>query len=202
MKGKAKTQFTDADVSAGFVSDYGSSETLVDYSRVDPTMPYSDASVPNRAARFDEEVTEPEDEGVTQTDDGYEVQAPSGKTRVTRPTVGWLVCIHGVCFGVDYRLHANYNRIGRSAALDVNIDDPKFSKKAVAWVGYFQETNTFYVGADSSTNVLYVNDLPLPSGQSQKLAAWDRIRMGDTELIFVPLCGETFTWNKANEGEQ
>jgi predicted component of type VI protein secretion system len=116
--------------------------------------------------------------------------------------VGWLVCVKGPCAGKDYRLHANYNRIGRSTSLDVNVDDPKFSKKPVAWVGYFRETNEYYVGAESSTNVLYVNGMPLPAGQSRMFHAWDRIRMGDTELLFMPLCGEQFTWEpNASKGE-
>ncbi len=144
-----------------------------------------------------------QDEGVTIAEDVFRSQKSEGaKAKPLRPVVGWLVCTQGPCTGTDYRLHANYNRIGRSPALDVSIDDPKFSKSSVAWVGYFQETNVFFVGAESSTNVLYVNNMPLPAGQSRECAPWDRIRMGDTELLFMPLCGDKFVWNRPEEKEK
>lgn len=199
---KSKTQFTDADVSAGFVSDYGSSETIVEYSEIDPTMPASDVSLERPGEdSYEDRPTEVDDDGITIVEDSFEVKKTGGKTRQLRPVVGWLACVQGPCMGMDYRLHANYNRIGRNASLAVNVEDPKFSKSPVAWVGYFQKTNAFFIGAESSTNVLYVNDTPLPAGQSREFFAMDRVRMGDTELLFVPLCGEKFTWNTPIEGE-
>lgn len=195
-----QTQFTDIDISGGYVSNMGSSETIVEYSDIDPTMPYTETPEEKNGG-YEVEATEMEEEGVTVVDDRFAVKAPGSGPRHVLPVVGWLACVNGPCAGMDYRLHANYNKIGRNAALDINIEDPKFSKNPVAWVGYFSETNEYYVGAESSTNVLYVNGIPLPAGQSRQFFAWDRVRMGDTELLFMPLCGEKFTWGKANEGE-
>lgn len=199
-----KTQFTDADVS-DFVTDYGMSESLVEYSEVGPTLPEEGASpVGGRQGSFtdyENRPTEVDDAEETVVEDRIKVVGPSGKTKKIRPVVGWLACTKGPCKGMDYRLHANYNKIGRDPALDVSIEDPKFSKAPVAWVGYFQETNAFFTGAESSTNVLYINGLPLPAGQSREFAAGDRMRMGDTELLFVPLCGESFTWSKDEKEE-
>ena len=43
-------------------------------------------------------------------------------------------------------------------------------------------------------NVLLVNSMPVIGG-STLLHNYDRITIGTTQLIFVALCGEQFSWN-------
>lgn len=197
-----KTQFTDADFGVSYVPDYGTSETLVEYSDLEPTYPVSgsDGGAPAQG-EYEDQPTEVDESDVTVVEDSIDISASAGGASKIRPAVGWLVSVKGPCKGIDYRLHANYNKIGRNSALDVSVEDPKFSKSPVAWVGYFQETNAYFVGAESSTNVLYVNNVPLPAGQSRELAYGDRLRMGDTELLFIPLCGDHFRWTQDRKEE-
>ena len=35
--------------------------------------------------------------------------------------------------------------------------------------------------------------------QAADLKAYDRIELGETQLLFIPLCGENFAWDQAAE---
>ena len=109
------------------------------------------------------------------------------------PVVGWLVCIEGAEKGKDYRLLGRINTIGRGEKSDVRIQgDPTISHVNHARVGYGEKNNRFNLLPGDGRNIVYLNDeevfSPMP------LKAYDLIDFGETKLIFIPLCGEQFTW--------
>lgn len=117
------------------------------------------------------------------------------------PVVGWLTCVEGPEKGKAYHLWAKINTIGRGENMDVRIpSDPTISQDTHARLAYDPKHNEFQLIPGMSVNNIYLNDEPIyiPT----KLAAYDLIEMGDTTLIFVPLCGDRFRWDveKRREG--
>lgn len=106
--------------------------------------------------------------------------------------VGWLVCIKGAAIGQDFRLHAGWNYIGRDLSQDIALSDPKISRR-MAKVSYDPESRSFGVApAEGAKSLCYLNDKPLRGDRD--FEAYDRLRIGDLELMLIPLCGEQFTW--------
>lgn len=109
------------------------------------------------------------------------------------PVVGWLVCTDGVNKGTDYRLHQGRNFIGRSSEMDVCIlGDNTVSRSSHAIVVYDPRSNVYLAQPGSSKELFYVNDKLVLN--PVELEAMDLLNIGDTKLMFVPLCGEQFHW--------
>ena len=118
------------------------------------------------------------------------------------PVVGWLVCVEGPEVGKDYRLYGRINTIGRAEDNDVVLaQEHTVSQKNHVRLAYDAKHNNFQLIPGEGTNVTYLNDEPLYV--PQKLNAYDVLEMGDTKLIFVPLCSERFRWpEKRTEGAE
>lgn len=111
------------------------------------------------------------------------------------PVVGWLICTKGANRGRDYRLHSGTNFIGRSKEMDVCIEhDSTISKRNAASISYDDRSKTFFIQKGEVRNLLYLNGSPVRSDAD--LVMYDRIEIGNTELIFVPLCSESFNWQE------
>ncbi|MDD3409404.1 MAG: FHA domain-containing protein [Eubacteriales bacterium] len=117
------------------------------------------------------------------------------EARQLRPVVGWMVVIAGTSKGKDYHLHAGFNYIGNSQEMDISISDPKISRDGMVKVAYEQKSRTFAIApCEGSKNISYCCGEPLYG--PRKLNPYDRIEIGDTELMFVPLCGPEFMWGE------
>lgn len=115
------------------------------------------------------------------------------------PVVGWLVCVEGPEVGKDYRLFGRINSIGRAEGNDVVLaQEHTVSQKNHVRLAYDAKHNNFQLIPGEGTNVTYLNDEPLYV--PQKLNAYDVLEMGDTKLIFVPLCSERFRWPESRTG--
>ena len=109
------------------------------------------------------------------------------------PVVGWLACVAGPSRGKSYTIRGGVNSIGRSERMDIVITgDLKISAENHAKISYSDKHNRFNLLPGEGRNIVYLNDeevfTPMP------LHAYDLIDFGETKLLFVPLCGETFTW--------
>ena len=112
------------------------------------------------------------------------------------PIVGWLVCVSGPNKGKDYRLHSGKNFIGSSKENDVCIENDKtISHFKAASVSYDALNKVFYIQSGDGRNLTYLNNEPVLS--FAKLAIYDCITVGSTDLLFVPLCCDKFTWQEA-----
>jgi len=135
-----------------------------------------------------------EDFAKTEVDDMISNDAKSGSVAI-RPVVGWLVGIKGVCRGADYRLHSGRNYIGRAADLDICLNDVKISRDPAIQIVFDPKSRAFLIGpCDRTSTLSYHNDKVLMG--MHELTAYDRIQLGDCELMFVPLCGEHFVWTE------
>ena len=116
-----------------------------------------------------------------------------GMVEKPAPVVGWLVCTDGVNKGTDYRLHQGRNFIGRSPEMDVCIlGDNTVSRSSHAIVVYDPRSNVYLAQPGSSKELFYVNDKLVLN--PVELKTMDLLNIGNTKLMFVPLCGEQFHW--------
>lgn len=115
------------------------------------------------------------------------------------PVVGWLACVAGPSKGKSYTVRGGINSIGRSERMDIVVTgDLKISAENHAKISYSEKNNRFNLLPGEGRNIVYLNDeevfAPMP------LQAYDVIDFGETRLLFVPLCGERFSW-KAEESD-
>ncbi len=113
-----------------------------------------------------------------------------------RPATGWLVCVEGGVKGKDFRLYQGYSYIGRDPAQNqVAVPDDKISKVPSARILYDNESRKFFINeCNGAKNPIYLND-KLFDGRVE-LAPYDMIRLGNTKLLFVPLCTDKFAWGE------
>lgn len=109
------------------------------------------------------------------------------------PVVGWLVCVEGINKGTDYRLHQGRNFIGRAVEMDVCIEnDNTVSRSSHAIVVYDPRSNVYLAQPGDAKELFYLNDQLVLN--AVELKAGDRLSIGNTKLMFVPLCGDHFHW--------
>lgn len=168
---------------------FGDANDPKDKPRQEPTgsatEPYTDA-----------ELTKPFDDG---TED---------ENRPVQVVVGWLVSIKGNDQGVDYRLHNGHNTVGRGSEMDVSLRDERISRTAAIIIHYDAMGKAFYASNGGGKCLAYVNNKLLMG--NHELQAYDRIQLGVdkrgsveiiSELLFVPLCGEHFSWAEITNPE-
>ena len=110
-----------------------------------------------------------------------------------RPVAGWLVCTTGPNRGRGYEVHDENNFIGRGSAWDINLEgDPDITGDHPFVVTYDGRSRAFYCGLMSGCGLVRLNGVPLLS--TTPLSAGDKLAIGQTELLFVPLCGPDFDW--------
>jgi hypothetical protein len=107
--------------------------------------------------------------------------------------VGWLVCVSGPDRGRDYPIRPGANSIGRAPTMDIRIaGDNGVSRDRHAIISYSAGGNEFRVEPVASTHCVYLNDDEVT--EPSLMNSYDRLQLGQTELIFVPLCHEGFRW--------
>ncbi len=133
-----------------------------------------------------------------QEDDPPTMASYAKDSAVTQPPVGYLICLRGAARGQDFRLHAQRNTIGRSSAMDVCIKgDLGISRETNAVLSYNPRARSFHLIPGEGKSIVYV------SGQEVmtpvQLKGGEIIEIGDTSLVFLPVCGPGFDWE--DEGE-
>lgn len=119
--------------------------------------------------------------------------AESGTSEFVEPPVGWLVCVQGVHFGECFSIVAGRNSIGRYDTNDIVLDkDDSVSRDKHAWIIYEPRKRIFYLKPGEGNALTYLNDNMVE--ESNELTKLDRIELGNTTLLFIPLCGDDFCW--------
>jgi pSer/pThr/pTyr-binding forkhead associated (FHA) protein len=114
------------------------------------------------------------------------------------PVVGWLVCVKGPSRGRDYRIRSGRNGIGRSDAMDVPIaGDDTVSRENHAFLVYEPRKRSFSIRPGDGRGLVYLNGEEVI--QASDIKNYDVIELGETQLLFVPLCGEKFHWDQGKE---
>ncbi len=109
--------------------------------------------------------------------------------------VGWIFVLDGPGRGACFSLHSGVSQIGRGHGQAVRLDfgDTSISRNNHAAVAFDEEQNTFFLGHGGKSNLVRLNGKPVLS--TEEMSNGDEIRIGETTLKFVALCGEEFSWN-------
>ena len=108
---------------------------------------------------------------------------------------GWLVIVSGPGRGVTREIYYGMNSIGRGSNERISLDfgDNTISREAHAYIVFDEKQNDFYVQHGGKSNLVRLNDSPVLA--PQQLKKGDIIEIGGTKMMFVPLCGDDFSWN-------
>lgn len=112
---------------------------------------------------------------------------------------GWIVVIDGPGRGASFALQIGVSQIGRGEEQAIRLDfgDTSISRNNHAAVAYDDEQGKFFLGHGGKSNLVRMNGAPVLS--TEEMTSGDEIRIGETVLKFVSLCGEDFTWASAGE---
>ncbi|NRB17681.1 MAG: FHA domain-containing protein [Rhodobacteraceae bacterium] len=119
----------------------------------------------------------------------------------TQYPVGWLAVVKGPGRGATFTLFSGVTIIGRGEDQTVRLDfgDNSISRANHAAIAFDPEQNSFFIGHGGKANLVRRNDRPVLS--TEELATGDLIRIGETTLRFVPLCGPEFGWSETPQSE-
>lgn len=113
---------------------------------------------------------------------------------VKLPVVGWLVAMNGEHRGEDYQIRGYNTMIGRDRGNKIVLTGDDCISRTHCSIRYYADNRSYYIyNANEASNPVYVNREPLH--EHAQLHAYDVIKIGRTELLFVPLCGREFSWN-------
>jgi hypothetical protein len=127
-------------------------------------------------------------------DDGKTV-ALGVKKQGIDPVVGWLVCTGGPDRGRDFRIRSERNFIGRGEEMDIAIrGDNTISRENHASITFNPRNRQFRLHSGTGRGLVYLNDAQID--EASALTHGDRIDLGQTKLVFVPLVSDTFTWEE------
>jgi hypothetical protein len=113
---------------------------------------------------------------------------------VTNFPVGWLVITDGPGRGAAFSLFEGLTQIGRGEdqTVRLNFGDNSISRENHAAIAFDAEQRKFFFGHGGKANLVRLNNRPVLS--TEELASESQIRIGETTLRFVALCGDEFTW--------
>lgn len=113
--------------------------------------------------------------------------------------VGWLVIVEGPGVGHAFSIFSGASMIGRGEDQMIRLDfgDNSISRNNHAAIAYDEEQNKFYVGHGGKSNIIRRNARPVLS--TEELHHADLIRIGETTLRFVALCGSDFQWHTTED---
>lgn len=110
--------------------------------------------------------------------------------------IAWLAVVNTSSRGKIFTLSRPRNTVGRSDPehpVDIDLrNDRGVSRGAQAMIVYDPLNKKFFLQSTGGKTFVYVNKELLLD--HTELKAYDIIKVGETDLVFVPLCTDKFTW--------
>jgi hypothetical protein len=124
-----------------------------------------------------------------------EANEPLENAQPANPVVGWLVVVDGPGRGKDLSFAVGMNAIGRGDDNDVVVDfgDDEIVSEAHAYIVYDEEGRSFHATHAGQNSVVRLNNEPLL--EAKEIKSGDQLRIGQTTLRLVTLCGADFDWS-------
>lgn len=120
--------------------------------------------------------------------------APVAESFTDEPVVGWLVGINGPYLGQSVKMFAGRNSIGRNPGNHIVLSaDKGVSREKHAWITYEPKKREFFIQPGDSSGLTYLNEDAVM--ETNKLQKNDVVGLGTSKFVFIPLCGEDFTWD-------
>ncbi|MEM8631011.1 MAG: FHA domain-containing protein [Pseudomonadota bacterium] len=116
--------------------------------------------------------------------------------------VGWILVVEGPGRGACFTLFAGVAQIGRGEdqAIKLDFGDNSISRSNHAAIAYDNEQRQFFLGHGGKSNIVRLNGNPVLS--TETIEDGDIVRIGETTLRFVALCGPDFTWEGDEEDSE
>ena len=135
--------------------------------------------------------------------DGPDLFAQEAKASVAAAVkfpVGWVVVIEGPGCGECFTLSGGAAQIGRGddQAIRLDFGDTSISRENHAAIAYDQDDNKFLLAQGGKANLVRLNRRPVLSNET--LTHGDEIKIGETTLKFIALCGGEFAWKPEDKG--
>lgn len=109
------------------------------------------------------------------------------------PVVGWLVCVRGKHLGQSFNIYAGNNSVGRNNNNRIVLpEDNSVSREKHAIVVFEPKKAEFYIKSGDSNGLVYLNGETV--FETKRIEKYDKIEIGATVLMMIPLCGEQFSW--------
>ncbi|WP_051357747.1 FHA domain-containing protein [Leisingera caerulea] len=133
--------------------------------------------------------------------DPFARSAEAAAPAYTQFPVGWLAIVQGPGRGAAFTLFSGVTVIGRGEDQTVRLDfgDNSISRDNHAAIAFDPEQKAFFIGHGGKANLVRRNGRPVLS--TEELSAGDVIRIGETTLRFVPLCGADFGWDQPQHSD-
>ncbi|MDR1588915.1 MAG: FHA domain-containing protein [Oscillospiraceae bacterium] len=111
----------------------------------------------------------------------------------SEPVVGWLVCVKGEYRGQSFNLKSGQNFIGRAVNMDVWLEkEISVSRNKHTVIVFEPKSGMFFVQPGESGGLTYLDGVLVLT--PVQMNAYSKISVGGCELIFIPFCGEHFSW--------
>jgi len=115
------------------------------------------------------------------------------------PPTGWLVCTKGAHRGEAFACFKGRNKIGRNPDNRIiPIREESITRKSHAIITYEPVGRKFYLENGEGDKLVYHNGELLFSHTHKELQAYDQVRLENAVFVFIPLCGERFSWDEDN----
>lgn len=113
---------------------------------------------------------------------------------LANPVVGWLAIVAGPGRGVVLPLGYGVNDIGRGTGARIHLDygDATLASGNQAAIIYTARSRRFYL--QSIAAEIWLDGQPVR--ETMELSGGEVLRLGQTRLRFVPLCGPGFDWHE------
>ncbi|MEM6635183.1 MAG: FHA domain-containing protein [Pseudomonadota bacterium] len=133
------------------------------------------------------------------TESVFEQAEPSTRSAEAMFPAGWILLVDGPGRGNSFTLFTGVAQIGRGEDQAIRLDfgDNSISRTNHAAVAYDAEQRKFFLGHGGKSNLVRLNGQPVLS--TEELSDGDLIRIGETTLRFVALCGPHFTWDDEDD---
>ena len=120
----------------------------------------------------------------------------------TEPPTGWIVCVKGAEQGHAFPCREGKTRIGRNDQCNIRlVNDISITREPHAIIHYDPMNRIFFLQCGSGDGIVYLNGEYIMD--TKPLNAYDKITLGKAEFVFVPLCGEKFSWDEyISEGDR
>lgn len=125
-------------------------------------------------------------------------ETPSNNTEPIQ-IAGWIVITSDKGKGTSFMIAYGMNTIGRGHENHIHIEngDGSISRVKHTSIIYDFENNQFFIQHHDGKYLTYLNKKLV--GGLTELNAYDKIKIGKTEFVFVPLCGDYFQWEDEHE---
>jgi len=107
---------------------------------------------------------------------------------------GWLVIISKEGKGKSYDVTFGFNSIGRDKSnhIVLDIEDKSISREKHSSLIYDYNNNVYFLKHEDGKFLTYLNDEIVL--ETKKVSSYDKIKIGNTELLFIALCNDKFKW--------